>query len=109
MKSYYNNKKWQRYRKLQLQDYPLCFVCFTKYNKTTEGSTVDHIIPINEFNYDDYMFEFDNYMTLCHKCHGDITATQKNVDFSNMEIEEARTYKINKIRTSNYLDYTLDT
>ena len=93
-KNPYNNTKWRKLRLLQLQDTPLCEYCAFK-GKIEEATTVDHAIPFTEEN--DLMFEPDNLLSACRRCHSLITVVQQNLDFTDMSFTEAKTYKISKI------------
>lgn len=93
----YNNHRWRKFRKLIIQQKPLCYVC-THNNKVFPASSLDHLIPVTKDNYDMFMFNEDNLDGICHKCHADITRTQKGIDFSTLTPQEAKTLKLKRLR-----------
>lgn len=67
MKDFYKNTKWKgkRERILKRDEY-LCREC-TRYGKSVTGTTVHHIIPLEQRP--DLKYNSDNLISLCSKCH----------------------------------------
>ena len=63
------NARWQRYRKIFLQEHPICANC-----RNAPASVVDHIKP-HKGDYDLFWDE-DNHQALCKRCHDIKTATE---------------------------------
>jgi len=93
--SSYNNTRWRKLRLLKLQEQPLCEYCLHK-GKIKEATQVDHIIPFKDS--DDLMYEYDNLLSTCARCHQEITITQQHLSFEGLSFDEARTFKISHIK-----------
>jgi len=85
----YNNRQWRKLRLSHLQSNPLCYYCLP--NKITEATQVDHCIPWTDEN--DLMYEEDNLLSTCARCHQWITGKQRGMDFKGMSFDEAKVYK----------------
>lgn len=57
---FYKSTQWQRLRRMQLADEPLCRTC------GDIGVHIDHITPIRAGG---SAYALDNLQTLCHACH----------------------------------------
>ena len=68
----YNNKRWRAYRRMYLQEHPLCINFKECHNA---ASVVDHIKPHNgEW---DMFWESGNHQSMCESCHNRKTAKEK--------------------------------
>ena len=71
----YNSKEWKIIRQAKLSATPLCEQCL-RQDKWVAAQCVHHIIPIETATDFAYMrelaFRYDNLMSLCFKCHGEI-------------------------------------
>jgi 5-methylcytosine-specific restriction protein A len=74
----YNSREWRQVRIAKLERNPLCEVCDSK-GLVVPAQCVHHIIPIETaHSFDDMRrlaFRFDNLMSLCFACHGEIHRT----------------------------------
>lgn len=70
-----NSSKWRALRLRKLQAQPLCEKCLEE-ERTTAACEVHHIIPVEHARdttaMRSLMYNYDNLMSLCHKCHSDI-------------------------------------
>jgi len=69
------DRRWSKYRKAYLADYPLCVRCFEKTPPVIrEATVVDHIVP----HHGDYKLFWDpsNHQSLCDECHHIKTARE---------------------------------
>lgn len=62
------SRKWKKVRDIKLKRNPLCEMCEER-NKITPADMVHHIKPISEGG---AVLEYDNLMSLCNKCHGEV-------------------------------------
>lgn len=73
--SYYNTGKWQALRKKKMQDQPICENCY--YNgQIVPAEDIHHIESPFQKGYsrvrkNELMFDYDNLMSLCKRCHSD--------------------------------------
>jgi 5-methylcytosine-specific restriction protein A len=95
-----NTARWRRLRLKKLQAQPLCECCNNK-GKITPATEVHHVTPVESVTgvnqMEDLMFDYNNLMSLCHKCHSDIhtemfTHTKESVK------------KANERRTQRFID-----
>ena len=70
-----NSKRWRELRLKKLMQQPLCEKCL-KEDITTAACEVHHIIPVesvqSEGQMKSLMFDINNLMSVCHKCHSNI-------------------------------------
>lgn len=67
----YNSVRWKRVRAAVLRrDEYLCQEC-KRYGKSTEATTVHHILPADECarEYERLKYDSRNLISLCRKCH----------------------------------------
>lgn len=64
-------RSWRRIRDQQLTEHPLCEQCM-KIGKTTPAREVHHIEPLSQGGTN----ELKNLMSLCTRCHSEITARE---------------------------------
>jgi len=83
----YNNRRWQKMRLRQLRAEPLCFY----HNGIEVATQVDHVVPFTDEN--DMMYDEDNLVSTCARCHQWITKEQPKMDFKGMSYDEAKVYK----------------
>lgn len=62
------SRKWNKVRMVKLKQNPLCEMCEDK-GLITPAVLVHHIVPISEGG---AVLEYDNLMSLCTKCHGEV-------------------------------------
>lgn len=67
----YAEAKWIKIRNYVLMNEPICRMCFEKFNRITEATVVDHIIPAEEAP--ELFYEIDNLRPLCDSCHRYVT------------------------------------
>lgn len=65
----YNNRRWRKVRAFKFKSNPLCEQCLLK-GRVTEAQLIHHIIPIDVDP--NLAYEYDNLMSLCHNCHGEV-------------------------------------
>lgn len=65
------DSRWRKRRLIQLRREPLCRLCST-HGRPTAATEVDHIVPLKAGGPD----TFDNYQSLCHRCHSIKTARE---------------------------------
>lgn len=71
----YNSERWRRLRAWKFACNPLCEMCL-KEDKTVPAEDIHHIISF--MSTDDLQqrlylaYDFDNLMSLCKQCHGNI-------------------------------------
>ncbi len=70
----YTTQRWQRLRRLKLQDKPLCELCI-KIGRIEPATVVDHIIPIKSGG--DPFPGLDRLMSLCASCHNQKTRCEQ--------------------------------
>lgn len=68
----YKTARWQKLRALRLRMEPLCRIC-SSYGITTEATTVDHIVPIQDGG---ELWDIDNTQSLCNRCHNEKTGKE---------------------------------
>lgn len=65
----YNDRRWQKARRMFLRAHPLCAMC-DKVGIITTATVVDHITP-HDGDYD-LFWDMDNWQPLCASCHSGI-------------------------------------
>lgn len=67
-KRVYNTTLWRKLRQSKLMTNPICEVC-----KTNTAEDVHHIKTfVNQNNWQDLAFDFNNLISVCRLCHNDI-------------------------------------
>jgi 5-methylcytosine-specific restriction protein A len=61
----YNTTRWRKFRRMRLNEEPLCREC-EKKGLTVIADVLDHITPINEGG---HIYSTKNTQPLCHPCH----------------------------------------
>lgn len=83
---FYNSTKWQKLRNTKLSDQPLCEKCLEN-NRITLANQVHHIVSFMSATNDDdrsiLFFDYDNLMSICESCHGDIHGKKNNIRYDN--------------------------
>lgn len=64
----YNTQRWQRLRKLKLQENPLCEACLQRYQRVEPAIAVDHIVPVKAPGGMPYP-PLSGLRSLCTRCH----------------------------------------
>ena len=64
---------------------PLCEICL-RSDKTTPATQVHHIISPFDYNNDTdtYFWDYDNLLSICEQCHGNIHATHQESTLYNI-------------------------
>lgn len=80
--SYYSTKSWRNLRALYLSEHTLCERCLNQ-GKTTLAEDIHHIrspfdLEYSEIQRYNMFYNYNNLMSLCKKCHGEIHAQQQN-------------------------------
>ena len=70
----YDSTRWQRLRRMQLAEFPLCRVC------ACAGAHIDHIKTIRAGG---EPYDQANLQTLCASCHSSKTATEMRISTIN--------------------------
>ena len=95
-----NTMRWRRLRLKKIQAQPLCELC-EKNGRITSATEVHHIVPVESVNnisqMETLMFNFENLMPLCHKCHKEIHAEGFSHSKENVK-------KSNDRRTQRFID-----
>jgi 5-methylcytosine-specific restriction enzyme A len=63
----YNTQRWQRLRKLKMQENPLCETCLQQYQRIVPATVVDHILAIKAGG-EPYP-PLDRLRSQCASCH----------------------------------------
>lgn len=74
----YQNTEWRKLREVYMHEHPLCDECLKK-GKVTPATDVHHKkspFKNGEVNYS-LLLDYDNLMSLCRECHGEIHAKQQ--------------------------------
>lgn len=74
----YQNTAWRKMRDTYLKEHPICEECLKK-GKVTPATDVHHVrSPFQKgtINYA-LLMDYDNLMSLCKECHGEIHAAQQ--------------------------------
>lgn len=81
--NFYHKPEWRKVRKLYINTNPLCEECL-RNGKTTPGTMVDHIKPINRedpYNTHNGIYgeplDESNLQTLCERCHAKKSAKER--------------------------------
>jgi 5-methylcytosine-specific restriction endonuclease McrA len=61
----YNNTRWRKKRRAQLNEYPLCEMCL-ELDRTTIATVADHVIPHRG---NEHLFWNGKLQSLCADCH----------------------------------------
>ena len=69
----YNSKAWRGLRAAYIRAYPLCKKCKDE-GKIKKADHVDHVNPISKGG---ELLDWYNLQSLCRKCHGDKTASER--------------------------------
>ena len=72
-----SSARWQKVRKLKLDQDPLCERCKREGRMATPGQQVHHIEPAALRP--DLFFVLENLETVCHPCHGKYNAEERRV------------------------------
>jgi len=70
---WYDTKRWQRRRKLQLMQFPLCAYC-ERQGVITPATVADHIEPVRG---DEWRMFFGALQSLCDRCHSSVKAQEE--------------------------------
>jgi 5-methylcytosine-specific restriction enzyme A len=70
----YSTQRWQRLRRLKLQEKTLCELCI-KQGRIEPATAVDHIVPISKGG--NPFPAFDRLMSLCASCHNQKTRCEQ--------------------------------
>ena len=70
------DSRWVKVRDNKLKDNPLCEQC-EKEGRITIAEEIHHIIPIDQGG---DLYDYNNLMSLCHKCHMTIHANINHKD-----------------------------
>ena len=68
---WYHTPRWRKLRKYKMSINPLCEIC-ERNNKVTKAVLVDHIVPVDsedDENFLELFYSLDNLQSLCEKCH----------------------------------------
>lgn len=65
--------RWQEASERYRTEHPLCVPCLLN-NRTTGAQCVDHIIP--RHSCEELFWEYDNWCSMCSRCHGRKTRTE---------------------------------
>lgn len=95
-----NTARWKRLRLKKLQAQPLCECCKGK-DKITPATEVHHVTPVESVTtieqMEILMFDYNNLMSVCSKCHNEIHAEMFSHTKDNIK-------KANKKRTQRFID-----
>ena len=95
-----NSKRWKLLRLRKMQTNPLCEICMIN-DKITPTKEIHHITPVESVRLivqmEALMFDYNNLMSLCSRCHNEIHAEM----FSHTK-ENVR--KANDRRTQRFID-----
>lgn len=64
----YNTTKWRDLRNFKKKENPICEMCITM-GKVIPTYCIDHITPIDEYNFDELFYDYSNLQSLCEPCH----------------------------------------
>ncbi|TQE93738.1 MAG: HNH endonuclease [Spiribacter salinus] len=70
----YNSQRWQRLRRQQLGDEPLCRYCM-EIGRVTPATVVDHIKRV--VDEPDLAFDASNLQSLCTECHNSVKRSEE--------------------------------
>ena len=79
----YNTRRWRNLRASYLMEHPLCEIC-KKNGVITPAVDVHHRDSFTNYtglNMLDKAFDYDNLLSLCKKCHGNIHKNGKTHSF----------------------------
>ena len=95
-----NNKRWRQLRLKKLHAYPLCEYCQEK-DRITPAREVHHMTPVESvtdvWQMEALMFDYNNLMSVCSKCHSEIHAEMFSHTKENVQ-------KANTRRTQRFID-----
>lgn len=78
----YNTQRWQRLRKLKLQQSPLCEICLRQRMEIIPAEVVDHRNPISKAGREKRLAAeafpaLDQLASLCARCHNEKTRAEQ--------------------------------
>ena len=77
--AWYGLARWQRRRRVQLRDHPLCRLCLQLHGIVTPAIVADHVEPHHG---DRQRFETGALQSLCKKCHDAVKRTVEQRGYS---------------------------
>jgi 5-methylcytosine-specific restriction endonuclease McrA len=77
---FYDTARWQRLRKFQLQEHPLCKFCLER-GRVTSANVVDHVVPHRG---DWTLFCAGELQSLCKECHD---ATKRQIELHGYRLD----------------------
>jgi len=95
-----NQKRWKLLRLRKLRANPICECCREK-ERITPAREVHHIVPVESVTaitqMEMLMFDYNNLMAVCSKCHSEIHAEMFSHTKENVQ-------KANERRTKRFID-----
>ncbi|MBU3953351.1 MAG: HNH endonuclease [Proteobacteria bacterium] len=70
---FYGTATWQKFRRWYRKQHPLCEICLAA-GFHTPGHLVDHIVELKDGG---NLLDPDNCQTLCNRCHGKKTVSER--------------------------------
>lgn len=91
---YYASSNWRKLRDGYLLQHPLCELC-EKEGKITAAEDIHHILsPFDQKDIEYHMYNPNNLIALCKKCHGEIHAQHKEDSLYNILYKRDENYII---------------
>ena len=89
---YYGNTQWKNLRKIYLQSHPLCEKCLQN-DIVTPTSDIHHKLSpfdpnISEMERWKRLLDYDNLMSLCQECHGNLHANEQKMKKNSKKITQ---------------------